>query len=202
MHSQASGEDPYLKDWKKCGTGIEIPPPELGPAHKLVGWRDPFIFKQTKTGGDEMDYEMLLGSGFKGEGGTALIYKSNSVLSGWKFDRFLCKASSTRTGAMWECPLLADLSSTGAEDHRDHFFCISPDAPTKKVLYWLGEYKDGAFMLEDAIGPFVLDLGVRKIESLYESLIWLLDGGVNNLLMCSRIFYMPPIFLWILMEGL
>ena len=40
-----------------------------------------------------------------------------------------------------------------------HLLCISPDAPTNPVLYFLGDYLDGRFDLEHAAGPFRLDLG-------------------------------------------
>ncbi|GMH32623.1 hypothetical protein BSKO_00457 [Bryopsis sp. KO-2023] len=139
--------------------GVSLPPADLLPANKLAGWRDPFIFEKRKTPEGLTEYGMLLGSGFKEEGGATLVYRSTSVLSGWRYDGMLCKAKSMATGLMWECPLLADLSSTTQGASRDHLFCISPDAPTKKVIYWLGEYKEGRFLLEDAVGPFELDLG-------------------------------------------
>lgn len=41
-----------------------------------------------------------------------------------------------------------------------YFFCISPDAKENPVLYWLGDYRDDKFIIEEAKGPFFLDLGV------------------------------------------
>lgn len=42
-----------------------------------------------------------------------------------------------------------------------HFLCISPDAPTNPVLYWLGAYdtQNTRFIMEGAKGPLKLDLG-------------------------------------------
>ena len=42
-----------------------------------------------------------------------------------------------------------------------HFYCVSPDAPTNPVIYWMGHFDPGPvkFRLEDAAGPFRLDLG-------------------------------------------
>lgn len=40
-----------------------------------------------------------------------------------------------------------------------HFFCVSPDAPTNPVLYWIGETRNESFHIEGADGPFRLDLG-------------------------------------------
>lgn len=126
----------------------------------LMGWRDPYIFEKKQPDTDITEFRMLLGSGIKDEGGVALVYKSTSLLSGWEYVGFLCKASSTGTGGMWECPLLAKLENGMVATARDHIFCVSPDAPTKKVIYWLGSYDGSNFHLEDATGPFILDLGV------------------------------------------
>ena len=42
-----------------------------------------------------------------------------------------------------------------------HFLCVSPDAPTNPVLYWVGNFdaKNTRFLLEGAHGPTKLDLG-------------------------------------------
>lgn len=42
-----------------------------------------------------------------------------------------------------------------------HLLCISPDAPTNPVLYWLGNFNavSTRFLLEGAKGPLRLDLG-------------------------------------------
>lgn len=42
-----------------------------------------------------------------------------------------------------------------------HFYCVSPDAPTNPVLYFMGAYdhEKVKFRLADAVGPFRLDLG-------------------------------------------
>lgn len=45
------------------------------------------------------------------------------------------------------------------QDKKHYFFCVSPDAPSNPVLYWIGEYSNGRFAIEDAEGPFRLDLG-------------------------------------------
>ena len=34
--------------------------------------------------------------------------------TGWRFDGMLCEADNTETGAMWECPLLLELTQTQA----------------------------------------------------------------------------------------
>ena len=47
------------------------------------------------------------------------------------------------------------------EPQYTHFLCVSPDAPTNPVLYWLGNFdaQNTRFLLEGAMGPLRLDLG-------------------------------------------
>jgi hypothetical protein len=64
------------------------------------------------------------------------------------------------TSAMWECPLLVPLSPaapSGAVSHA--FFCVSPDRPTNRVIYWVGPYAASRFDLARAHGPHTLDSG-------------------------------------------
>ena len=55
-------------------------------------------------------------------------------------------------------------SSSGQEQQQQqytHILCISPDAPTNPVLYWLGNFDpvETRFLLDGALGPLKLDLG-------------------------------------------
>ena len=45
------------------------------------------------------------------------------------------------------------------DERYQHLLCISPDAPTNPVICYMGDYEDLKFNLEDAKGPFRLDLG-------------------------------------------
>jgi hypothetical protein len=47
------------------------------------------------------------------------------------------------------------------DDPYSHFYCISPDAPTNAVLFWMGSYDNEAikFRLSEAVGPYRLDMG-------------------------------------------
>ena len=212
------------------------------------------------------------------------------ALVGWRFDGMLCEADNTETGAMWECPLLLELTQTqaspktsaqttggiqsihdshtqlptptgkpasfrearnqggqtdkavesepgnfqemfgriepepiastsgkaaggvsllsrqisdlsvvsqesgsglaqqpaaqqpAAQQQRQrprqhtHFLCISPDAPTNPVLYWLGafDHQNTKFILDGAKGPLKLDLG----DILYAPNL-MIDGKVS-----------------------
>lgn len=193
--------DPELRHWRKA----ESPVLALPPSSNLTGFRDPFVFQR---GGSGREWITLVGSGIQGEGGAVLVYRSSDLTSGWRCDGFLCKGDGT-TGAMWECPLLVDLSprlvrrppmlstvmrrseSMGSQlfslsdkhDYHNEFgmkshgrkrtasmdcldievkkylLCISPDAPENPVICWLGSYTNGRFDIDDAEGPFRLDLG-------------------------------------------
>ncbi len=54
-----------------------------------------------------------------------------------------------------------EVGSSGQEPQYTHFMCVSPDAPTNPVLYWLGNFdaENTRFLLESAMGPLRLDLG-------------------------------------------
>jgi len=54
-----------------------------------------------------------------------------------------------------------ETSTSGQGSPHTHFLCVSPDAPTNPVLYWLGNLDSAStrFLLEGAKGPLRLDLG-------------------------------------------
>ena len=164
---------PDLRAWRKLSSPVlDAPPAEL--LSDLIGWRDPFVFADVALpppggGPPARVWRMLLGVGLKSRGGAALIYTSRSAdgASGWSYSGVLCaaadmtcKAAAGGVGAMWECPLLVPLSPaapSGAVSHA--MFCVSPDRPTNRVLYWVGRYASGRFALAKASGPHSLDLG-------------------------------------------
>lgn len=107
-------QDELLIRWKK----IETPFLPFPPAHmQLTGWRDPFVFSYNTesvhpvglTFSPFTEHRMLIGSGIKGKGGTALIYKSSSLTEGWSYEGMLCEGAIEDSGVVWECPLLVPL---------------------------------------------------------------------------------------------
>ena len=58
-------------------------------------------------------------------------------------------------------PTDEETSTSGQQSRHTHFLCISPDAPSNPVLYWLGSFdqRSSQFLLEKAKGPLRLDLG-------------------------------------------
>ena len=76
---------------------------------------------------------------------------------------------AARAGALSACvqvsfaraPGRADADASADDDPYSHFYCISPDAPTNAVIYWIGSYDPATvkFRLQDAVGPYRLDMG-------------------------------------------
>jgi len=103
--------------------------PAIPEGLDLIGFRDPFLWKE----GDGRWY-MLLGSGIKGQGGVALLYRSPDLIE-WEYLNPLYIGDPAESGINWECPNFLDL---GAK----HMLVVSPHG---RPIYWLGEYADRAF---------------------------------------------------------
>ena len=108
------------------------------PRDDLVGFRDPFAWREEDT------WYIVVGSGIKGEGGTALLYRSKD-LTRWEYMHPLCVGF----GEMWECPNFFPL---GAK----HVLVVSP---YDSVRYAIGTYRDHHFSPESWHD---LDLGGRR----------------------------------------
>ena len=128
-----------LMSWQKHDANPVIPaiPPELD----LIGFRDPFLWKEA----DGFWY-MLLGSGIKGVGGVALLYRSADMLA-WEYLNPLYIGDPAESGINWECPNFLDL---GAK----HMLVVSPHG---RPVYWLGDYADRRYRPDGA--PIRLDWG-------------------------------------------
>lgn len=53
----------------------------------------------------------------------------------------------------------AEVSRVDVDERFRYLLCISPDAPTNPVICYMGQYEDLKYNLDDAKGPFRLDLG-------------------------------------------
>ena len=69
--------DKHLNKWQKqTGPVIPLPPTGMG---KLTGFRDPFVFaRKSQT----TPWKMIIGSGSEEQGGTILVYHSDSLSEG------------------------------------------------------------------------------------------------------------------------
>jgi beta-fructofuranosidase len=107
---------------------LNILPPK---GEKLEGFRDPCVW-QEKDG-----WYMLIGSGFAGKGGAALLYRSTNFLD-WDFLDPLLETSDDRLGTMWECPNFFPMG--------DRHVLIVSAAPKGYAHYFTGQYKDHYLM--------------------------------------------------------
>lgn len=73
-------KDELLVKWKKMEVPfLSLPPSEL----RLTGWRDPFYLAPLPVNdGWRREHRILIGSGIKGQGGTALMYRSDDITQG------------------------------------------------------------------------------------------------------------------------
>ena len=116
---------------------VTAPPPGLD----VEGFRDPCVWHE-----DGFWY-MTIGSGFKGVGGTVLLYRSTD-LSQWEYLHPLLMGDlklsrPIRTGMMWECPQLVKIGKW-------HFLFISAiiDPHTQYTIYFRGHMKEMRFIPE------------------------------------------------------
>lgn len=108
------------------------------PRGDLEGFRDPFAWKEKNA------WYMVIGSGIKGQGGTALLYKSTDLLE-WDYLHPLCVGG----GKNWECPNFFPLGDK-------YVLVVSPHSDVK---YSIGTYKDHKFIP----GPWrLMDMGGRS----------------------------------------
>lgn len=122
---------PDLLTWEKYPGNpvIAAPPAEL----TVTGFRDPCVWREADG------WYMLIGSGIKGVGGTALLYRSPD-LRAWEFLHPLCVGDNAETGEMWECP---DFFPLGDK----HVLLFSPYGAPR---YLVGVYADHRFIPESS----------------------------------------------------
>ena len=74
--SSAPAGDARLQGWEKLQEPAIAGPP---PGMQLTGFRDPFVIQR---GQDGQPWQLIIGSGVKGRGGTILLYQSAHAASG------------------------------------------------------------------------------------------------------------------------
>lgn len=124
-----------MNTWIKYDGNPVIPYP---PQENLTGFRDPFVWKE------EENWYMLIGSGIRNVGGTALLYSSKDLIH-WTYLNPLC----TGFGTMWECPNFFRLGNK-------YILIVSPE---DEVRYAIGDYINHHFYPESW---HLLDLGGTK----------------------------------------
>jgi beta-fructofuranosidase len=131
----ATAEDDSLGRWKKLAEPVIALPPA---GMKVTGFRDPCPWRE------DDGWYMVVGSGERGKGGCALLYRSQD-LRHWEYlhplaqgkPNGLASANPNDTGEMWECPDFFEVNgrhcllyssegkvfwSTGEYDRKEHLF--------------------------------------------------------------------------------
>ncbi|MEA2525042.1 MAG: beta-fructofuranosidase [Thermomicrobiales bacterium] len=148
----ATGDDALLR-WTKDPANPVVPqgPPDLDLLRTAdcTHFRDPSVWWE----GDR--WQMLVGSGIRGAGGTVLRYSSPD-LRHWTFEGPLLIGDEHAhdpvwTGSMWECPQLFPLA-----DRHVLMISVWHEGRTHYPAAMIGIYADGRFVPESAA---VLDAG-------------------------------------------
>lgn len=126
----ATGND-QLVTWQKHPGNPIIPSP--APDLDVTGFRDHAVWREDDT------WCQIIGSGIRGVGGTALLYRSRDLIH-WEYVHPIFVGEESETGEMWECP---DLFPLGER----HVLLISP-VPLRKALYFVGRYAGHKFAPE------------------------------------------------------
>lgn len=141
--------DSTLDTWTKDQANPVIAGPPVGT--DTTAFRDHCVWREGDT------WFQLIGSGFRGIGGAALLYESPD-LRNWTYRGPILVGRSSDTdplwtGTMWECVDLFELDGT-------HVLVVSvwDEGDTHYPIYFTGSYADGLFA-PDAVHP--LDLGLR-----------------------------------------
>ena len=132
-----SGGD--LSQWTKYQGNPVIPSAPAGL--ELDDFRDPFVWQQNGL------IYAIIGSGIKGRGGTALLYKTDD-LRHWTFLKLLLIGDSRESGRFWEMPVFVPIGGR-------HLLIVC-EVPGRSS-YWIGTWKDETFTPDDP-KPRRLDL--------------------------------------------
>jgi beta-fructofuranosidase len=132
----ATGDDDLI-NWTKHEVPVISEPPhelELAGFPSITGdssadFRDPFVWREKER------WFLLIGSGLRGKGGTALLYESEDLRQ-WHYRQPFLTGIVGTDCPMWECPMLLRAGNRCAL-----FVCPHPEA--KSVIWFAGERENG-----------------------------------------------------------
>ncbi len=113
-----------MTTWQKHPANPVLHAPPAGL--EVTGFRDPYAWR----GADGLWY-ILVGSGLRGQGGTALLYSSPD-LSHWTYLNPLCVGVAAENGRMWNCPSFFPLGG-------QHVLVVSGQ-PVWKPFFFAGDF--------------------------------------------------------------
>lgn len=160
-----------LLTWEKYTGNPVIPAPPSGM--EIVDFRDHCVWKEENT------WYQLIGSGIKGVGGTALLYRSTDLLQ-WAYMHPLCSGEKSETEEMWECP---DFFPLG-----DKYVLVVSPLPYGRTVYFVGTYNDSHFTPEfrgtlDAGSHFYAPQTLRDEQGRRILWGWLREGRSDELIL-------------------
>jgi len=132
----ARADDDDLRSWTKSPENPVLDEvPENVDLLDSVDWdaefRDHCVWREDET------WYQLIGSGIKGEGGTALLFRSSN-LSEWEYCTPVLIGDWRESGPMWECPELLHLTGDALLHVSDY----------STVRYFVGDYDSKTHQLE------------------------------------------------------
>ncbi|WP_285726911.1 glycoside hydrolase family 32 protein [Psychromicrobium xiongbiense] len=140
---------PDLLNWNKAPENPVIAAPPAGV--DITAYRDHCVWREGSR------WRQLVGSGVRGQGGTAFLYESEDLRS-WDYLGPLFVGDATDrpqdatdwTGTMWECVDLfragsGELGSAGGPGEDVLVFSAWDEGRTHHPLYWTGRYNGDSF---------------------------------------------------------
>ncbi|MGB4779189.1 glycoside hydrolase family 32 protein [Microbacterium sp.] len=147
---------PDLVAWTKDAGNPVISAPPAGV--ELTAFRDHCVWREGEK------WRQLVGSGIRGQGGTAFLYESDD-LRAWTYvgpllvgDAGGDREAPDWTGTMWECVDLFRIGADASGSRDVLVFSAWDDGVTHHPLYWSGRYQGDQFAPS---GLHRLDLGGR-----------------------------------------
>jgi beta-fructofuranosidase len=119
-----------MRTWEKDAGNPVIPTPPAGQG-EYTAFRDPRVWREGEA------WYVVIGSGFKGVGGTALLYTSPDLRQ-WTYLGPLCVGDLEKYGETWECPDFFPLDGKHVLLFSDY----------KRTEYMIGAYQDHRFIAE------------------------------------------------------
>ncbi len=153
--------DNELINWTKQADPVITGPPDgldVAGFPSITGdasadLRDPFVWREADR------WFLLLGSGIREKGGTALLYESDD-LRHWRYLHPILTEKIGIDSPMWECPILLRTGNRCLL-----FVCPHPEA--KYVCWFAGDWEDGS-LRERQRGKLDLGVYVYAANSLYD----------------------------------
>lgn len=135
---------PDLAEWTKDAANPVIAAPPAGV--EITAFRDHCVWREGET------WRQLIGSGIRGQGGTALLYESSDLREWTYVGPLLVGDSAEReasapdwTGTMWECIDLFRMGEADAAQRDILVFSAWHEGVTHHPLYWSGRYEGDRF---------------------------------------------------------